>query len=261
MSDTEPSGDKDISSAASFLMVYAALVGIIALISFLGEGWPSDKYAIWYVGIPALMFLALSLIAWGVQYKKRWAWIPAMFFSLIFLSAFPIGTIISCYVLIALWRQRHRFYPFANRSENVPSKLKGPSLGFLVCLFIFGIPYAVGGYAYVGDTYMPSKVVRALPEGAMDIEEHYEWGGITGDFVRLVKARIPKDQVAAYAARMGATSPVKKEMSWENLVYWSGGPKWWKPPKDPLYFYSSEQGYRLLVGWENGFVYYDAVEW
>lgn len=261
MSDSESSGDKDLSSAASYLMIYAALVGVIALISFLNEGWPSDVYAIWYVVTPALMFLALSLIAWGVQYRKRWVWIPAMFFSLIFLLAFPIGTIISYYVLKALWRHRHYFYPFTNSAESVPSKLKRPSPGFLACLFIFGIPYALGIYAYVGDRYMPSKVVRALPEGAMDIEEHYEGMGITGDSVRLVKARIPKNQVAAYATRMGAILPVDKERPWNNLVHWSSGPKWWSPPKDPLFFYSSEQGYRLLVGWENGFVYYDAFEW
>jgi hypothetical protein len=82
---------------------------------------------------------------------------------------------------------------------------------------------------------------------------------MTGDFLRLLKPRIPKEEVAGYARKVGATNQ-ERGAAGPGYVSWSGGPKWFNPENPPLFF-SSEKRTLTLVGWENGFVYFDAVAW
>jgi hypothetical protein len=111
----------------------------------------------------------------------------------------------------------------------------------------------------VFDKIVPSKAVRALPEGATDVQEYYRDAGMTGDFSRLLKARIPRNEVEAYAFKMGAQNRVEGNAG-QDYPSWVSGPDWWSPKEPPHYFHH-EQGYRILVGWEDGFVYFDAVAW
>ncbi|GAA5120945.1 hypothetical protein GCM10023212_15350 [Luteolibacter yonseiensis] len=113
---------------------------------------------------------------------------------------------------------------------------------------------------YLQDALLPSHAAGNLPEGATEIQEFYaDYGIITGDFVRLLKARIPENQVAEYARKVGA---VDRAGDGDKGRYptWSREADWFKPRKPPLY-YRVEPGYRLIVGWENGYVYYDACAW
>ena len=133
---------------------------------------------------------------------------------------------------------------------NKPSRGRLWSLGAL-CAIILGL--------FVIDKVVPSKAVRFLPKGATEIQEDYKVVGISGDFHRLLKARIPKNQVAEYARKVGA--PNKEQGGAERDYFsWSGGPQWFSPKEPPLY-YSSEKRTRTLVGWEKGFVYFDVVAW
>ena len=134
--------------------------------------------------------------------------------------------------------------------------MKKPSLG---CLWTLGVLCAAVFTVLVIDKIVPSKAVRDLPEGAAEIQEYYEITGITGDFRRLLKARIPREQVEAYAVRVGASNPEQGKAG-RDYFSWVGGPDWWSPKQPPLYFHY-EQGYRILVGWEDGFVYFDVVAW
>jgi hypothetical protein len=54
------------------------------------------------------------------------------------------------------------------------------------------------------DMIIPSKAMRNLPEGATEVQEYYRDAGMTGDFSRLLKARIPREEVEAYAMKVGA---------------------------------------------------------
>ncbi|MBK1789984.1 hypothetical protein [Persicirhabdus sediminis] len=134
--------------------------------------------------------------------------------------------------------------------------MKKPSRG---CFWILGIICVAILIVVVLDTFLPSKAVRNLPEGATDIQEHYEDVGFTGDFVRVVKARIPESEVAEYARRVGAT---RKEAGGAGSDYfsWTGAASWFAPENPPMYFHY-EPGYRILVGWEDGYVYFDAAAW
>jgi hypothetical protein len=128
--------------------------------------------------------------------------------------------------------------------------MKKPSRG---CLWTLGVLCTAVLAVLVFDKIVPSKAVRDLPTGATDIQEYYEDFGITGDFTRVLKARIPREQVQAYALRVGAPNQEQGKAG-KDYVSWAGGPDWWSPKEPPLYFHY-EQGYRILVGWEDGFVY------
>jgi hypothetical protein len=109
------------------------------------------------------------------------------------------------------------------------------------------------------DMIIPSKAMRNLPEGATEVQEYYRDAGMTGDFSRLLKARIPREEVEAYAMKVGALNREEGNAG-HGYSSWVSGPDWWSPKEPPLYFHY-EQGYRILVGWEDGFVYFDAVAW
>ena len=132
--------------------------------------------------------------------------------------------------------------------------MKKPSRG---CLWTLGV--ILGGIVVIllFDTLVPSSAVRNLPKSATEIQEFYREAGMTVDFTRLLKARIPKEDVPEYARRVGA---IHKEAGRAGHDYtsWIGyGPEWWDPKEPPMYYFY-EGDTRILVGWERGFVYFDA---
>ena len=75
-----------------------------------------DEHVNWIVaalGVAASISLILGILAWGIRNEKRWAWLPAAGFAVVFAMAFPIGTIISYFALSALWKCRESFFPFS----------------------------------------------------------------------------------------------------------------------------------------------------
>ncbi|MCH7226592.1 hypothetical protein [Haloferula sp. A504] len=100
--------------------------------------------------------------------------------------------------------------------------------------------------------------MRTLPTGAADIQEFYRdhWNG---DFVRLVRAKIPESELREYALKVGAKKVVTEDHPAE-IISWSHGPSWWSPEGLPRYC-SSGPDQRVLVGWQDGYVYFDAAAW
>jgi hypothetical protein len=127
------------------------------------------------------------------------------------------------------------------------------------CLWALGATALFIAMFLLIQSFRPSLPVRMLPKGAAEIQEYYKDYGMTGDFIRLMKARIPENQVEDYARRMGATQKASgspgERVSWSSL-----GPGWWRPRKPPLYFLK-EREYQMLVGWEDGFVYVEIGAW
>lgn len=251
---------------ASFLRICMGLVGVCLVFGVLNELGIDlyDKYTFWLLGVPVLLLLFLTCLVWGVRRQTLWAWWGAMLFSVLLVPLFPVGTIIAYYLMTRLWADRGCFDRSTKVEEGVPRERKVPSIEFLIFLFFLSLPFAWGGYTHVAGKYVPPRLIRALPEGASDVTEYYSGASFTGDFEEVMKARIPKDQVEAYAMRVGADSPVMGKRPWRDLVWWSSEPitggQWWDPPEKPLFFHS-EEGFRKLVGWKNGFVYVDVVRW
>lgn len=77
-------------------------------------------------------------------------------------------------------------------------KMKKLSRG---CSWTLAVVAAGSLLIWILDHVVPSSAVRNLPKGASDINEFYRDSGMSGDFIRLLKARIPREQVAEYAGK------------------------------------------------------------
>ena len=108
---------------------------------------------------------------------------------------------------------------------------------------------------YVWDRFAPSLARRALPKSASEVQESYmEFG--TGDFIRVLKARVPREEVDLYATRVGALPPGGSVSA--GMTSWppSTAP-WWNPPQKPLYYHAVNRT-AVAVGWFDGYVYFSA---
>ena len=105
----------------------------------------------------------------------------------------------------------------------------------------------------------PSNARTRLPDTATEIQEFYEESLFPPEFNLLLKARIPEHEVEAYAQLMGAINKESGQTG-KEFFSWSRNIDWFDPQEDPLY-YHYEQQYRIIVGWENGYVYLDVCQW
>ena len=120
---------------------------------------------------------------------------------------------------------------------------------------------------YLFDSSYPSAARRALPESATDIQEYYSdsWNG---DFVRLIKARLPEGDYEEYAKALNLSTRFddSKHADIRSTIDISVGdsPAWWDPPRSSgtTYFdivkgddcvqtlkYSNGTVYMLIVSW------------
>ena len=149
---------------------------------------------------------------------------------------------------------QHLFNRAGGRTSNVLQEMKKPSRG---CLRTLGVVLAGLVAIWLIDKFVPSDAVRNLPKSASEIQEYYHEAGMTVDFTRLLKARVPKEAVPEYARSVGAIHKEEGRAGHDYTSWVGHGPDWWDP-KEPPIFYFYEGDTRILVGWENGFVYYDA---
>lgn len=133
-------------------------------------------------------------------------------------------------------------------------KMKKLSRG---CSWTLAVVAAGSLLIWLLDHVVPSSAVRNLPKGASDINEFYRDSGMSGDFIRLLKARIPREQVAEYARKVGATHKVEPGKPWTHKSWIRFDLDWWKPKQEPQY-YSPDGNARIMVGWEDGYVYFSA---
>jgi hypothetical protein len=111
----------------------------------------------------------------------------------------------------------------------------------------------------------PSNARRALPASATDVQEYYLNAGFTGDFTRILKARLPEKDFPLYAKNLGLTErydPSKQSRDYGGLETSIGGmPEWWDEPLelDNCYFLLGKE-YVERIKWKDGWVYYVASQ-
>jgi hypothetical protein len=119
---------------------------------------------------------------------------------------------------------------------------------------------------YLLDTFMPSAALRALPESATDIQEYYS-GSLNGDFVRLIKARLPEGDYEEYAKALNLSTRFddSKHADIRSMIdIWAGDAPWWNPPKssNTTYFdHVKGDDYVQTLKYSNGTVYLLIVSW
>jgi len=129
----------------------------------------------------------------------------------------------------------------------------------LVALIILGI--------FIADKVIPSRARRALPSSATNIQEYYADFGITGDFVRVLKAHLPESDFQIYADNLGLTKydPAVQGSEYDTIKTGAGDvPKWWEQPQpmDNCFFkYTPGEDYYTRIIWNDGWVYFIAQSW
>lgn len=111
---------------------------------------------------------------------------------------------------------------------------------------------------FLGRLLFVSGARRALPWSASDVHEH-EWvedGILPQDFDYKLKARMPKEELAAYAARLGLPPYVPGQPTTSG---WGADTAlgWWDPPArlDGAYASFGDGSWTVLI-WSNGWVYF-----
>lgn len=117
------------------------------------------------------------------------------------------------------------------------------------------------------DKFMPSNEHRALPKSATDIQEYYSdsWNG---DFLRVIKAKLPEKDYEAYAKALSMTTKfdesVHKEIRSMIDIGAGDAPVWWDPPRasGTTYFEHIRGSDRVqTLKYSNGAVYLLIVRW
>ena len=118
------------------------------------------------------------------------------------------------------------------------------------------------------DTFLPSGPRRALPESAYDIQEYYSDSGWNGDFLRVIKAKLPEKDYESYAKALGLATRYDSSKHEDIKSYIDIGagdtPVWWDPPKASVttYFeYTKGDGYVKTLKYSDGTVYLFIVSW
>lgn len=142
-------------------------------------------------------------------------------------------------------------------SEPVGKKPKLRLLWALVGVVVISLGVAL---------LIPHPARSALPSSATEVRE-YAWDdNFHGDFFRLLKAKMPESDVAAYAARLGLRERYDTNTHGGLPLNFSGGEKldWWNPP-DSLAgaYFKHEPGKEsfVMVGYRDGWVYFIAAAW
>ncbi len=118
------------------------------------------------------------------------------------------------------------------------------------------------------DKVVPSIACRALPDSATDIQEYYSDGGFTGDFARVLKARLPEKDFPLYAKNLGLSEkydPIKYGSTYDQLKTAVGSvPDWWDEPTDMgncYFLHTPGKEFFERIKWKDGWVYFVAVAW
>ena len=121
---------------------------------------------------------------------------------------------------------------------------------------------------WLADVLLPSHARRALPGSAYDIKEYYDGYGISGDFVRILKARLPESDFIKYAEALHLSEkydPAVHGLKYDAVKLGAGDvPDWWDEPRDMDNCYFSHtlgDEYVARVKWKNGWVYFIAQAW
>jgi hypothetical protein len=117
------------------------------------------------------------------------------------------------------------------------------------------------------DAIVPSGPRRALPKSASDIQEYYSdsWNG---DFVRIIKAKLPEKDYVDYAneLKIPFSFDASKHEDIRSMIDMGAGdaPSWWNPPSaSETTFFDHVKGddYVKSLKYSNGTVYLFIASW
>ena len=116
------------------------------------------------------------------------------------------------------------------------------------------------------DFLMPSTVWWKLPFSASEVDEYYDdsWNG---DFIRVLKAKLPPEDYERFAASLGLTTkydPIVHSEIYNDLNSCGCNESWWDPPNPSTnsYFTHTKGGENTtILRYDNGYVYFCVSAW
>jgi hypothetical protein len=113
----------------------------------------------------------------------------------------------------------------------------------------------------------PPKPHRELPASAKNVQV-YRSGGLHPDFVYLIKAELPEQDLSTYLSNLNLTvkydSKIHSTIKLHVNMGYGDAPEWWDEPDDMdcCYFkYTPNDEYIKRVKWKDGWVYFSACAW
>ena len=113
-----------------------------------------------------------------------------------------------------------------------------------------------------------SYVRKQLPKSASEIQEYYNDTGMSGDYVRVLKAKIDKSSFHKYASRLKLNSTYSELKNTLESETWkmdiTNPPSWWTEPNETELFYlkvDRDKEFIQRLKWKNGYMYLITVAW
>jgi hypothetical protein len=112
--------------------------------------------------------------------------------------------------------------------------------------------------------------IRALRHYASDIQEYNGTVNFTGDYFRCARAKCTEEAFRAYAKQQGFTKVAESDNLMGDGSHWGWNTcpePWWTPPPTIIGAYidfswpTHHHGTLSLLGYRDGFLYYESGQW
>ena len=135
------------------------------------------------------------------------------------------------------------------------------------CLTPIGVIISMILAIYLLGNFLPSKIRRALPKSATEIQEYYSdsWNG---DYLRCLKARLPENDFPIYAKNLGLNEqfdPIANaDISSVINMSCSDTLAWWTPPpasRTTFFKFEPTNDFLEIISYSEGYAYYVSASW
>lgn len=113
-----------------------------------------------------------------------------------------------------------------------------------------------------------SSMKKLLPKSVTEVKEYYQDRGLTGDFIRLLKAKASQEDYETVAQKLNLTQKYSDYIKTRQINIrkrkLSNHPQWWNEPMDSNDFYyvrDSNKEYEQRLKWKDGWLYIATEAW
>jgi hypothetical protein len=140
--------------------------------------------------------------------------------------------------------------------------------GLFLILVLFSLPFIASFIGFFVRELETSDGKKLLPPSAANVTEHLTHGFVGGDFWRLLKADLPKEDYAVYAKSLNLHTlyQPERDQAVEGSINLKIGdaPEWWNPPNtDSTTYFEHIKGddHLRVLRYHNGSIYYLVASW
>ena len=113
-----------------------------------------------------------------------------------------------------------------------------------------------------------SYIKSILPEGLTEVKEYYRDTGLSGDYIRLLKAKASKEDYETLAQKLKLTQKYSEYLKTRKINIRKRAihnpPDWWDEPMESHDFYfikDFNKEYERRLKWKDGWLYFATEAW